>query len=173
MYQDVNECLSNDGGSPCGSWQSPTSTRCLNIEGGYLCCQPNKDDQTCIKGNTSTHLSIDLFDFILQTIKRDVWSVADVDRMRSAVWMRHVIVSMDTMVILVWDARMWMSANKSIDVAVSVSYASMSTADMYVATMISAINWWKAAVLQHNHRLLQRWSSLVITVVLIINIDHL
>ncbi|EGT39475.1 hypothetical protein CAEBREN_29280, partial [Caenorhabditis brenneri] len=39
---DVNECDAKD--KPC-----PGEGRCLNLDGGYVCCKDGQDDATCIK----------------------------------------------------------------------------------------------------------------------------
>jgi len=41
---DVNECEASD--NPC---QEQRSGKCVNIEGGYVCCDPNISDQKCIE----------------------------------------------------------------------------------------------------------------------------
>ncbi|KAK6012443.1 calcium binding EGF domain protein, partial [Ostertagia ostertagi] len=42
---DVNECASVE--SPCAN---QTGHRCVNINGGYICCDDDVDDDRCIKG---------------------------------------------------------------------------------------------------------------------------
>lgn len=40
---DINECDAKD--TPCSD-----GGRCLNLDGGYVCCKNGQDDATCIKG---------------------------------------------------------------------------------------------------------------------------
>lgn len=48
MVVDVNECTAKR--NPCeGQTGAP---RCVNIDGGYICCEEDLDDEQCIRGSS-------------------------------------------------------------------------------------------------------------------------
>lgn len=42
---DINECETSE--NPC---KEQNGEKCVNIEGGYICCDPTMNDQKCIEG---------------------------------------------------------------------------------------------------------------------------
>lgn len=47
---DVNECESLNENPCSGIANSEKKNRCLNIQGGYICCDFEKEDDECIRG---------------------------------------------------------------------------------------------------------------------------
>lgn len=45
IFTDVNEC-----GAKVNPCEGQSGNRCVNIDGGYICCEEGVDDDVCIRG---------------------------------------------------------------------------------------------------------------------------
>lgn len=51
IFTDVNECAAKD--NPCEGQIG--ASRCVNIDGGYICCEEDLDNKRCIRGASASN----------------------------------------------------------------------------------------------------------------------